>query len=66
VPAAAVPPIAWRIRPRQVRPEIDCAQVAYLSVATDYVVSQVVDKTKGVHARIRKGDFRPRRGAGRR
>lgn len=30
---------------------------AYLSAATDFVVSQVVDKTKGVHARIRKGDF---------
>jgi len=39
---------------------------AYLSAATDYVVSQVVDKTKGVHGRIRKDDFRPRRGAGRR
>jgi acetamidase/formamidase len=31
---------------------------AYLSAATDYVVSQVVDRTKGVHARIRKSDFR--------
>jgi acetamidase/formamidase len=30
---------------------------AYLSAATDYVVSQVVDKTKGVHARIRKSHF---------
>lgn len=30
---------------------------AYLSAATDYVVSQVVDKTKGVHALIRKSDF---------
>jgi acetamidase/formamidase len=30
---------------------------AYLSAATDYVVSQVVDRTKGVHARIRKADF---------
>ena len=27
---------------------------SYLSAATDYVVSQVVDKTKGVHARIAK------------
>ena len=34
---------------------------AYLSAATDYVVSQVVDRTKGVHALIRKSDF----GAGR-
>jgi acetamidase/formamidase len=33
---------------------------AYLSAATDYVVSQVVDKTKGVHARIRKDHFRRR------
>jgi len=33
---------------------------AYLSAATDYVVSQVVDRTKGVHARIRKSHFRPR------
>ena len=38
---------------------------AYLSAATDYAVSQVVDKTKGVHARIRKDDFRLRRRAGR-
>ena len=30
---------------------------AYMSAATDYVVSQVVDRTKGVHARIRKADF---------
>lgn len=34
---------------------------AYLSAATDYVVSQVVDKTKGVHARISKDEFRGRR-----
>ena len=27
---------------------------AYMSAATDYVVSQVVDRTKGVHARILK------------
>jgi acetamidase/formamidase len=27
---------------------------AYMSAATDYVVSQVVDRTKGVHARISK------------
>ena len=33
---------------------------AYLSAATDYVVSQVVDRTKGVHARIRKSHFRAR------
>jgi acetamidase/formamidase len=30
---------------------------AYLSAATDYVVSQVVDRTKGVHARIQKSHF---------
>jgi acetamidase/formamidase len=30
---------------------------AYLSAATDYVVSQVVDRTKGVHARIQKSNF---------
>jgi acetamidase/formamidase len=33
---------------------------AYMSAATDYVVSQVVDRTKGVHARIAKSHFRPR------
>lgn len=30
---------------------------AYLSAATDFEVSQVVDKTKGIHAKIRKADF---------
>jgi acetamidase/formamidase len=30
---------------------------AYLSAATDFEVSQVVDKTKGVHGLIRKKDF---------
>ena len=30
---------------------------AYMSAATDYVVSQVVDRTKGVHARINKAHF---------
>ena len=30
---------------------------AYLSAATDFEVSQVVDKTKGIHAMIRKADF---------
>ncbi|MGD8476875.1 MAG: acetamidase/formamidase family protein [Burkholderiales bacterium] len=30
---------------------------AYLSAATDFEVSQVVDKTKGVHGLIRKQDF---------
>lgn len=30
---------------------------AYLSAATDFDISQVVDLVKGVHARIRKGDF---------
>jgi len=31
---------------------------AYLSAATDFEVSQVVDKTKGLHAKIRKSDFK--------
>lgn len=31
---------------------------AYLSTATDFQVSQVVDKTKGIHAMIRKSDFK--------
>ncbi|MDQ8954357.1 acetamidase/formamidase family protein [Acinetobacter rudis] len=31
---------------------------AYLSAATDFSVSQVVDRTKGIHALIRKQDFR--------
>jgi acetamidase/formamidase len=31
--------------------------MAYLSAATDFEVSQVVDRTKGVHALIRKSDF---------
>lgn len=30
---------------------------AYLSAATDFEVSQVVDRTKGIHAMIRKSDF---------
>ncbi len=30
---------------------------AYLSAATNFNVSQVVDKTKGIHAMIRKADF---------
>ena len=30
---------------------------AYLSAATDFDISQVVDVVKGVHARIRKADF---------
>lgn len=30
---------------------------AYLSAATDFEISQVVDRTKGVHALIRKADF---------
>jgi acetamidase/formamidase len=34
---------------------------AYLSAATDFDISQVVDLVKGVHARIRLADF-PRRG----
>lgn len=32
--------------------------LAYLSAATDFEVSQVVDKTKGIHALIRKSDFK--------
>ncbi|MEY9775512.1 acetamidase/formamidase family protein [Arthrobacter sp. MW3 TE3886] len=32
---------------------------AYLSAATDFNISQVVDVVKGVHARIRVEDFRP-------
>jgi acetamidase/formamidase len=31
---------------------------AYLSAATDFNVSQVVDRTKGIHGLIRKADFR--------
>ena len=31
--------------------------LAYLSAATTFEVSQVVDKTKGIHAMIRKKDF---------
>jgi acetamidase/formamidase len=30
---------------------------AYLSAATDFDISQVVDRVKGVHARIRRTDF---------
>lgn len=30
---------------------------AYLSAATDFNISQVVDMVKGVHARVRKSDF---------
>jgi acetamidase/formamidase len=33
------------------------AALAYLSAATNFEVSQVVDKTKGVHGLIRKRDF---------
>jgi len=32
--------------------------LAYLSAATDYEVSQVVDGTKGIHGLIRKSDFK--------
>jgi acetamidase/formamidase len=31
--------------------------LAYMSAASDYEVSQVVDRTKGIHALIRKDDF---------
>jgi acetamidase/formamidase len=34
---------------------------AYLSAATDFNVSQVVDRTKGIHSLIRKSDFRKSR-----
>jgi acetamidase/formamidase len=30
---------------------------AYLSAASDFVVSQVVDRTTGIHAKVRKADF---------
>jgi acetamidase/formamidase len=33
--------------------------LAYLSAATDFEVSQAVDRTKGIHALIRKRDFPP-------
>ncbi|GEM_PF-3391987 len=33
------------------------AAFAYLSAASDFQVSQVVDGTKGVHGMIRKSDF---------
>ncbi len=33
--------------------------ISYLSAATDFDVSEVVDRTKGVHGRIRKQDFLP-------
>lgn len=35
------------------------AAYAYLSAAADFHVSQVVDRTTGIHALIRKADFRP-------
>lgn len=38
---------------------------AYLSAATDFDISQVVDVVKGVHARIRKADFAHLTGADR-
>jgi acetamidase/formamidase len=31
--------------------------LAYLSAATDFNISQVVDGNKGIHALIRKNDF---------
>ncbi|HLU76475.1 MAG TPA: hypothetical protein VKZ48_01075 [Burkholderiales bacterium] len=31
--------------------------LAYMSAVTDYQVSQVVDKTKGIHAMIDKSHF---------
>jgi acetamidase/formamidase len=42
----------------QARYGMDAAHAyAYLSAATDFNISQVVDLVKGAHARIRKGDF---------
>jgi acetamidase/formamidase len=38
---------------------------AYLSAATDFSISQVVDLVKGVHARVRVADFGAIRGPGR-
>jgi acetamidase/formamidase len=35
--------------------------LAYLSAAADFEVSQAVDQTKGIHARIRKADFADKR-----
>ena len=35
----------------------DTVAYAYLSAATDFEVSQVVDKTKGINSMIRKSDF---------
>jgi hypothetical protein len=32
--------------------------MAYLSAASDFAVSQTVDKTKGVHGLIRKSQFK--------
>lgn len=40
------------------------AAYAYLSAATDFRISQVVDIVKGVHATIRKSDFAATTGAG--
>ena len=42
----------------QARWGMDAAHAyAYLSAATDFNISQVVDLVKGVHARVRKSDF---------
>ena len=42
----------------QARWGVDAAHAyAYLSAATDFNISQVVDLVKGVHARVRKSDF---------
>jgi acetamidase/formamidase len=42
----------------QARYEMDAEHAyAYLSAATDFDISQVVDVVKGVHGRIRKADF---------
>ena len=40
--------------------------LAYMSAATDFNVSQVVDRTKGIHALIRKRDFAKVRKRGKR
>ena len=35
----------------------EATALAYMSAATDFEISQVVDATKGVHGLIRKADF---------
>lgn len=40
------------------KPSLSRDGLRYLSAATDYQVSQVVDRTKGIHGMIRKSDFK--------